>query len=464
MGNDSIFSDKVSNFVVEIKNQNIPDDVMEMARLGVADFIGVALAGSKEPIYDILLKYCQEMGGNEQASIIGYNRKTSLYYAALINGAIGHILDYDDWSIAVWGHPSVYLAPTVLALAEKIGATGRDILTAYVVGFEVCASIPWIVKKHHYDQGWHITGTIGTIGAAAAASWLLKLNCGQVKKAMGIAASLSGGIRANNGTMTKPLHAGQAAANGIQAAMLAKGGFTAIGNIFEAKRGFINAFGFNEKVDWAEATKRLGKVFAITGSEGLIIKPYPSCGGTHFAIEAVNYLKDNYTFAIEDIVEIELGVNPLADLPLIYHAPLTGLEGKFSLEYSVAKALISEHIGLNDFTDETVNDPLIKNLIGKMNWVVTYPMPEMGSAKEFDPKRITIKLKNGETISREVLISKGMPDNPLTKKEFNFKFRDCASAVLPENNVEELLDTLERLIDADNIGRIMALTCRHQQV
>lgn len=455
MKKTDIFSDEISKFIAKTNYEDIPQAAIDIARMGITDFVGVALAGSKEDLCEILHRYVQKMGGNSQASIIGSGYKTSTYQAALVNGAIGHALDYDDWSMAFYGHPTVSIAPAILAVGESIGASGRDILTAYVIGFEVCACIPWLVKKNHYDQGWHITGTLGSIGAAAAISWLLNLNADQIKISLGIAASLASGIRANNGTMTKPLHAGQAAANGIQAVLLAKDGYTAISNIFEAERGFFKAFGHNETVDWKEITNNLGKTFIITNPEGLLIKPYPSCGGTHFAIDAVLDIKKNYEFSLDDILEIELGVNPVAELPLIYHRPKTGLQGKFSLEYTVARALISGPVNLDHFTDEMVNQPEVLSLIDKMKWMVKFPMPSQGSFTEFDPKSVLIKLKDGREIYKEVLISKGMRDNPLTPEEFKLKYTNCASKVLSNEKVTKSFEMLSNLQGIKDINDLM---------
>lgn len=455
MNKNNCFSEKVSNFVTQTKYDDIPEEAINAACLGIADFFGVALAGTREKLFTILLSYIKKMGGSPQASIIGDGYKTSTYQAALVNGAIGHALDYDDWSMAINGHPTVFLAPAILALGEETGASGRDLLTAYVIGFEVCACIPWLIKKNHYDQGWHLTGTLGSIGAAAAASSLLKLNDAQVKVAMGIAASLAAGIRANNGTMTKPLHAGQAAANGIQAVLLAQSGYTARENIFEVERGLIKSFGHNEEVNWTEISEILGRDYFITSPEGLAIKPYPSCGGTHFAIDAVFEIKKNYQFDLDDIVEIELGVNPIADLPLIYRRPKTGLQGKFSLDYTVARALISGHVNLDDFTDERVNQPEVLNLMDKMKWIVKYPMPKQGSASEFDPKSILIKLKDGREIFKEVLVSKGMQENPLTQEEFKEKYFYCASVVLPKEKVIESFTMLSNLKEIEDINELM---------
>ena len=402
------------------------------------------------------MDYARKMGGVPQASIIGGNFKTSSYLAALVNGTVGHSLDYDDIAISLIGHPSVFLVPAILAIGESIGSSGEDILTAYVLGYETTCHIAKPILQSHYVQGWHSTATFGTLGAAASAAWLLQLNAHQVRQALGIAASLAGGLRQNFGTMTKPLHAGKAAANGIQAALLAQAGFTADNSIIEAPLGFAKIFGYDEEVNWAEVIKKLGKTFLITSAEGLSIKPYPSCGFTHCALDAALYIKEKHKVSATDIAEIELHVSPFDKQILIHHRPRTGLEGKFSLEYCVARALLSGEIRLKHLTDEAVAEPQVKSLMKKMKCVEKYPMPVMGTPEGFGSKSVTVKLKDGRQYCKEVTIAKGMPQNPLTLDEFNSKYRDCASTVLSKEDVDKSLFILSNL-EKMNLPRIRDL-------
>jgi 2-methylcitrate dehydratase PrpD len=273
----------------------------------------------------------------------------------------------------------------------------------------------------------------------------LKLDHQQVRMALGIAASLAAGLRQNFGTMTKPLHGGRAAANGIQAACLARAGFTADENILEAPLGFAKVFGHDEEVDWTSIMEDLGKSFLITGPEGLSIKPYPSCGFTHCAIDAAIALKKNCDIDINAIHEIELGVSPFDKKILIHHIPKTELEGKFSLEYCVARALVSDKVRLQHFTAESVAEPQVKNLAEKMRWLEKYPLPEMGTPEGFGTKSVTVKMRDGKDYTHQVTIAKGMPQNPLSTQEFKAKFRDCASVNLDSNKVEKCLSLLSEL-------------------
>jgi len=366
-------------------------------------------------------------------------------------------LDYDDMSVSPIAHPSVSLAPAILAVGEDLEASGLNILSSYVVGYETVCCIARPIFQSHYVQGWHSTATFGTLGATAAVAWLLKLNVHQVKMALGIAASLAGGLRQNFGTMTKPLHAGKAAANGVQAALLAQAGFTADENIIEAPLGFVKVFGHKEEIDWSDIGENLGKTFLITSPVGLAIKPYPSCGFTHCAIDAALQIKRDHGIKAEEITEVELGTSPFDKQVLIHHRPKTALEGKFSLEYCVARALVSGEVRLRDFKDEAVAEPKVRDLMGKMRWVEKYPMPAMGTQGGFGVKSVKVKLRNGSEYNKEVKIAKGMPGNPLSMDEFNLKYRDCASCVLPKDGVEESLIMLNNLKELKNIKKLMAI-------
>jgi 2-methylcitrate dehydratase PrpD len=309
--------------------------------------------------------------------------------------------------------------------------------------------------QSHYVQGWHSTSTFGSLGAAAAVAWLLKLNARQVRMAIGIAASLACGLRQNFGTMTKPLHAGKAGANGVQAAFLARAGFTADANIIEAPLGFAKVMGHNDEVDWGKAGTNLGKTFVIAGPVGLAIKPYPSCGFTHTAIDcALDLLQQGVR--TEEIVEIELGTSPFDKQILIHHRPRTGLEGKFSLEYCVAHALVSGGVRLNSFSEKAMLEPEVRRLIERMKWVEKYPMPVMGTEAGFGAKSVTVTTGNGKTYDAATCVARGMPTNPLGTIEFNAKYRDCASTVLSEEAVEESLSLLAGMQRAVTVTELMA--------
>jgi len=449
-----MLTERIANFVSGIRAEEISPEALDKARMGMTDFVGVAVAGSREKLSRLIRGYGRRMGGVAEASIIADGKKTSPEMAALVNGTMGHALDYDDMSVSPIAHPSVFLAPAVLALGESTGASGLEALAAYVVGYEVAACVAEPMFQSHYVQGWHGTSTFGSLGAAAAAAWLLKMNPWQVRMALGIAASLACGLRQNFGTMTKPLHAGKAAANGIQAAFLARAGFTADGGIIEAPLGFAKVMGHNDAVDWSRVGTNLGKVFVIAGPVGIAIKPYPSCGFTHAAIDCALELT-NQGVKADRIVAVELGTSPFDRQLLIHHRPATGLEGKFSLEYCVARALVSGEVRLKHFTDPAVREPEVQRLIEAMTWAEKFPMPVMGTPEGFGTKSVTVTLKTGEKRSATASVAKGMPTNPLSADEFAAKYRDCASTVLSTSAVEESFAQLTAMQEAVTVEEIM---------
>jgi len=404
-----------------------------------------------------MVDYVRAMGGNPQASTIGSSLKTSPYLAALVNGTTGHSLDYDDIAVSLNGHPSVCLVPAVFAIGEILRSTGQDVLTAYVIGYETACHVARPVLQSHYTRGWHSTATFGSLGATAAASRLLKLSTAQVKHAIGIAASLAGGLRQNFGTMTKPLHAGKAAANGIQAALLAQAGFTAAENIIEAPLGFARVFGHDGDVDWTKVGAELGRTFLMIGAGGLNLKPYPSCGFTHCAIDAALQIRREHGFDPDEVATVELGVSPFDKQILIYHHPRTGLEAKFSLEYCVARALVSGGVRMGHFDDAAVSEPAVTRLFRSMKWVERFPLPVMGTAEGFGIKSVVLKLTNGREYCAEVAVARGMPGNPLSKAELDAKYRDCASITLDSNGVRKSIAVLSNLDDVDDIRLLMEI-------
>jgi 2-methylcitrate dehydratase PrpD len=449
-----MITDKVARFIFESETGDIPEAAFDVARRAVLDFIGVAIAGSREETGNIIAGCIGEMGGGPSSSVIGKGFRTAPHLAALANGTMGHALDYDDLSFMYGAHPSVTLAPVVLAVGEATGASGRDILAAYIIGFEACARISSPIAQSHYMRGWHSTGNIGILGATAAAARLLKLDIPQIKMAYGIAVSMAGGLRLNFGTMTKPFHAGNAASGGTLAAYLARKGFTSRDNAIEAPHGYAEVFGCDEKIDWEKAVAGLGEAFVITGS-GIGFKPHPSCGGTLGVTDAAIYLRNKYNIDPSLIEEITLGVGPFENGTLL-HAPARGLEGKFSMEYCVCRALLDGKILLTDFTDERVNQAEIQRLIARTNCAESYPMAVMGVAESgLNPQSVKIKTRDGQEYFRETPIIAGMPFGPMTEEQLEEKYRDCASLVLDDANIEKSLSLLKDLKSLDNILELM---------
>jgi len=448
-------TEKLASFVVETNFDNIPSDGIEIVKRVSLDCLGAALAGYSHPIGKIITEFVKESGGSPKATVIGAGFKTSPHEAALANGTLAHALDYDDYSLVLAGHPSVSLLPSILAIGEDRGISGKKALTAYIVGFEIESKLGAGVNFRHYELGWHATCTLGTLGAAAACSSILGLDIEKTRMALGIAASEASGLRQNFGTMTKPFHAGLSARNGVIAALLAEKGFTADKNILEAEFGFCNLFCGKGEYDSERITSNLGNPFAIF-KPGISIKPYPSCGGTHTALDAMLYLAKENDINPSDVEEIGVDIPELLPRVLIHSNPKTGLEGKFSMEFCMAITLLDRRAGLEQFTDEKVRDPRTVELIKKVKVRPQVNMTVDGTAGSI-PVQVTVRLKDGREFPRRVEVAKGNPDIPLSWNEVVDKFKDCARLILSEEKCQRVIRLMGELDHLGDTRELMEL-------
>ncbi len=446
---------RIADFVVGTGYEAIPPEALRFAKGAILDCLGVALAGSLEPSARMVTEYVGEMGGRAEAGVIASGFNTPAPQAALANGTMAHALDYDDVAMSWIGHPSVVLLPTALALAERGRLSGRDVLEGYILGFEVGAKLGAAVGFPHYDWGWHATATLGTMAAAATAAKMLRLNSHQAAMALGIAASLAGGTRQNFGTMTKPFHAGSAARNGTVAALLAEKGFTADEAILESPMGFLRLFSGSGEPEQAKASQDLGDPFDIL-SLGVSMKPYPCCRLTHRCIDAMLHLIREYRLTADDVEGVKCRTAETAPQVLIHPRPRTALEGKFSMQYCMAIALLDGKVGLRQFTDERVLDPKAQELLRRVEFV--HPQGESGEALRI-PEAVIVKLRDGRELSHEVAVPKGDPQNPMTEEELAAKYRDCASLVLSAEDTERSLDMVSHLEGLEDIAPLVHLVC-----
>jgi 2-methylcitrate dehydratase PrpD len=444
-------TEQIAQFVVQTSYASIPGEAVAVAKNAILDGLGVMVAGSTEPAAKIIAEHIKGLGGAPQAGVIAQGFRTSVVPAALANGTIAHALDYDDVLTPMTGHPTVVVLPVVLALGEMNHGSGRNVLEAYIVGVEVAARIGSGIGRRHYAVGWHSTATLGTLGAAAAAAKMLGLSVTETRIALGIAASEAGGLRQNFGTMTKPFHAGNAAKNGIVAAMLAQRGFTADENILESPLGFGPVLGGEGQYNLARMTEGLGNPFAIV-KPGLEMKPYPCCRFTHRCIDAMLHIVEEYHPVVEEVTEVECQTSPSLPQILIHHRPRAPLEGKFSMEYCLARALLDREMRIRQFTEEKILDPRVQELLQR----VRYVHPE-GAETERRSEVVTVRLKNGQQYSREVLVAKGAPENPMTMTELTAKYRDCVSPVFPSRVVERSLQMVSHLEEVKDIGELAKL-------
>ena len=437
-------TDAIAQFIVDTRFEDIPSQVTEEAKKVMLDCLGITLAGSLEPAGKIITELVREMGGNPEASIVGGGFKTAVLNAALANGVMAHALDFDDG-----GHVnlplsrSVVVLPAALALGEATGATGRDVLLGYIMGFDLISKVSdGMSGKDHYEWGWQTTGTVCTLGAVAAGAKILNLSKEATCQALGIGGSGAGGLRQNNGTMTKPLHAGNAARNGVLAALLARKGFTGTETVFEGQFGFCQCFCGSDGYNLDKMTENLGKTYEFT-TPGVGIKRYPACMSNHRALDAIFNLMKEHAFSWEEVEKLECGVGKDVIDHLFYLHPQTALEGKFSLKYCIAIALLDGKVGLGQFADAKVHDPKVHELMGKIH---VYEHPEtIDKARNDQFSEVRVYLKGGQIFSNRVKLARGRPGNPLAYDEIVSKYRECARLRLPDVNVEKLLSMVESI-------------------
>jgi len=342
--------------------ESLPEPVRELARQCVLDYYGVGLAGADDPLATILLDELAEAGGAAQASIIGRKAKLPALSAALVNGAIGHALDYDDVNLAMPGHPSVAILPGLIALAEQRNSTGRDVLAAFVAGYETACRIGMALRPGHYDRGFHATGTIGAFGAAAACAHLLGLDAEATARALGIAGTQAAGLKSQFGTMCKPFHAGKASQSGLLAARLAARGFSSRPDLVECEQGFALTHGPDFKAEAALAEPANG--FHIFAN---LFKYHAACYLTHGPIEAAREIRERHGVKPKQIARMTLSLDRSTDRVCNIPAPTDGLEAKFSLRQTVAMALSGvDTASLGAYSPETANDPALVKLREKL--------------------------------------------------------------------------------------------------
>jgi 2-methylcitrate dehydratase PrpD len=445
---------RMASFVVETHYAIFPRAAIDNCKANILDYLGVALAGIKTEAGRIIMEYARENGGAGAAGILGGRLQTSPSMAALVNGVLGHALDYDDLNWSLKGHPSVPLLPALFAVGENRKASGKELITSYILGYEIEAKIGLGVNPEHYDRGWHSTATLGTFGALAGVAKLLDLDERQVRMAFGIGASLAGGLVRNFGTMTKLLQVGNAARNGVGASSLARKGFTADGAILEAPGGVLEIFS-PQKAEWGKVLDSLGNPFDIV-DPGTGLKPYPCCAGGHPAIDAVLDLAGRHRFSADDVEKVECGVHRRTTEAMFHHRPRTGLEGKFSLPYCIWAAILDGKVGLEQFGDSKVEDPKVQELLPR---VAVFIHPEVQTEESYSNRftEITIHLRSGEVLRQRVYTPLGNPKNPLSVEMREKKFAECTKGILADADRDRVLKIVNGLEEVKNIGELMQM-------
>ncbi|MBI4495474.1 MAG: MmgE/PrpD family protein [Deltaproteobacteria bacterium] len=423
----------------------MPPECLAAGKRCFIDFFAVALAGSREPVAEVLEKYL----GREEGvcSVIGIGRRTTPEGAAFANGVLGHVLDYDDVKSRI-GHGTVVLAPPLLALGEQLRKSGLEILVAFIAGFEISSRIANAVEPAHTQRGWHSTSTCGVFGAAAACSKLLGLERNAFLGALGLAGSLSGGIRKNLATPAKPVHAGQAAQNGLKAAIFSSLGIPGALDIFSGKGSFGEAF--SSPIDQSRLLLNLGKDFEIHHNG---FKLYPCCASAHSAIDAILELRRR-GLRPEMVAQIRVGTVPLVLDNLVYADPQNTAECRFSLHFCLSVALVDGRLDLDNFSPERMRDPRLRDLMRKID---LYRDPEMTPLgyRGTENASVQVVTHGGEVLKKRIDEAHGRPSNPLSGEELEGKFRRCARRAISDEQAEKLLSALTALEKWADVGTLL---------
>ncbi len=412
----------LGQFIADLSPNRVPDEAIRIARMGFIDCIGTMIVGRTEPCTQILKGVLAP--GKGPATLYFSGEQSPGPEAGWINGTAAHALDYDD--VALRGHPSTVLVPAILAEAEVLGATGQDMLIAYIAGYETWAEMVRRDVPMYHQKGFHPTGIFGAVGAAAACAKLRKLDATRTAIAIALGASQASGIMANFGTMTKPFHAGKSAHSGIMAARLAEAGFTANVDALEHPQGFLSAVSPQNNPD-RSGDGKLGEDWAII-QHGLSIKKYPACYGTHRAIDAMLDLVGAHPVKPTDVKKVSVHFSSLTSNVLRNRQPDTGLAAKFSMEFAMASGLIAHRVSLSELTDPFVQRKDVQDMMRKVERDLT-DETDAANPGSSPWEQVTIELTSGQVLQSErVTRARGHAERPLTDSQLHEKFADCLTS------------------------------------
>ncbi|HTJ99652.1 MAG TPA: MmgE/PrpD family protein [Bordetella sp.] len=443
--------------VAAMNYDSLPEDAIRWARVGLLDTVGVTLAGAHEDAPRLAAQALDTQDG--PALVLGTRRHVGVLDAALINGTASHALDFDDCNNTIGGHPSAPVLSALLPLAQQLNSSGRDFVLAYVAGFEAECKLGLAVNFHHYTKGWHPTATLGTFGAAAACAKLLGLDGDATATALALAASFASGIKANFGTMTKPLHVGHCARNGLYAARLARQGFTANNaTVFEHKQGFLDVFNGPGTYDIQRGVDAFAAPLDIV-EPGIAIKQYPCCGSTHPALDAMLDLARRHRPRPDDVARVDAWIHSRRLAHTNRPNPNSPLDAKFSLQYVLARALLDAKVGVADFEPDSYMQPAARALLDRIN-VAAYDQAdeEIFPAANHFGGRVRITLRDGTVLQAQVDQPLGRTSaNPLPHALLRDKFSLCAQLSLRKDAVDAIADSIERIETLPRMEALMAL-------
>ena len=438
----------LANYVVSGRYEDLPANVRKEARRTLLNWMGCALGGSRHETLDAALAALGPFSGPPQATVLGRRERMDILHASLMNGISSHVFDFDDTHLKTVIHPAGPVVPALLALAEYRPVSGQAFLNAMVLGIEVECRIGNAVYPAHYDRGWHITGTAGVFGAAAASGRILGLSEQQMVWALGLAATQPVGLREMFGSMTKSFHPGRAAQNGLTAALLASRNFTSADASLEGKSGWANVL--STARSYGEITANLGKTYEVLLNT---YKPF-ACGIViHPTIDACIQLRNAHRLTASQIVRVDLRVHPLVLELTGKKTPQTGLESKFSVYFAAALAIVKGSAGMRDFSDQNARDPIVVAVRDRVTATVDPSIKE-------DQVRATITLADGRRLETFVEHVVGSLERPMSDSDLEAKFTGLADEVLAAPRGRVLMDlcwTIDTLPNAAALARAAAV-------
>lgn len=456
---------RMASFISKAQFEDIPTPAVNLAKLCLLDAVGCAIYGTTRPLGKIFTGLVDELGGKPVARVLGTNIETNAVNAAMTNGTLGHSEDFDDFT---GGHQAVLLMPVVLAMGEEHRLSGKQALLSYIVGFDITLNVTHAMGEDHYGKGWHNTSSIGTLGSTAAAAKMMNLDEMQTRMALGIGASQAAGLRANFGTMTKPFHPGNACRAAVLAAKMAAKGYEANPDVMEHRFGYAAVYG-EEMMNLAAVPRHLGNPWALMGSgkevaNGIAIKIWPCCGGTHGANTAITKLLKKSPFKAEDVASVDIVTThePSCMAPNL-RWPKSGLQGKFSTWFTVASMIVDGgKLDLSSFTDEAAMRPAVQEMLKKVNInqdpeYVGRPHRAKGGGHYWD---VTVTLKNGERLHAprsEATGGRGDTYGWETREAVFEKFRMLAGAVLKPSQIDAAINEIMGMEKVGDVRRIVDL-------
>lgn len=441
----------IADFVLSLDGSRLSDAARHTVRRTLLDTMAVAIAGRHEPASLLALDYANGQEGLLAATVWATGARLPVEMAALVNGVMGHVLDFDDVTSPMRGHPSIALWPALVAYGEATGASCERMLLAYTAGFELICKLSKAIADPHYAKGWHTTATIGLLGTTAGLAHLMGLGRDGIVGALGLAVAQCGGTLENFGSMAKSFQAGQAGAAALRAALLARKGFDASPSALDGPRGFAALYA--DGLDLDKALSTLGQAPLEIESSGIEVKKYPMCYGAHRALDGLlDLLARHPDLALDRVERVEVHGSPRAFVPLIHDAPRTGLEGKFSMQYAVAAALADGDVRLSTFEDAAVRRPEIQAFLGK----VRKTQAEGALLPRWT--ELTLHMKDGTRLTQRVETLRGSAGLPLTDGELTRKVEDCCTFAAARAN-----GPAEGPIDGARLARCI-LACGSQSV